>query len=82
MTTFIVKIKTPFNGLLEFYFASIETIHGKKYFVTTVDKEIKSHVFYMRKVDGYWRIDTSAHTIQKWIMDLEIDLAGLIQLKG
>jgi len=82
MTTFIAKINTPYNGLLEFYFASIETIHGKKYFVTTIDRETKSHIFYMRKIDGFWRIDTLVHPIQKWLIDLEYELAKLIQQKG
>ena len=82
MTTFIAKIATPGNGLLEFYFASIQTIHGEKYFVTTVDKETKSHVFCMKKRDGFWRIDTSLHKVQKWLLDLEYDLAQLIQQKG
>lgn len=82
MITFIAKIKTPFHGLLEFYFASIETIHGKKYFVTTIDKKTKSHVFYMRKVDGLRRIDTSLHPIQKWILDPEHDFSQLIHQKG
>ena len=82
MTTFIAKINTPYNGFLEFYFASIETIHGKKYFVTTIDRETRSHVFYMKKIDGFWRIDTLAHSIQKWILDLEYELAKLILMKG
>jgi hypothetical protein len=82
MTTFIAKIETHHNGLLEFYFASIETIHDKKFFVTTIDKDTKSHVFYMREIDGLWRIDASVHKVQKWIADLEYDLALLILQKG
>ena len=65
MTTFIAKIKTPYNGLLEFSFTSIETIHGQKYFITTIDRRTKSHMFYMRQIAGVWRIDTFQHSIQK-----------------
>jgi hypothetical protein len=82
MTTFIAKMATPGNGLLEFYFASIQTIHGEKYFVTIIDKETKSHVFYMKKTGGFWRIDTSVHKVQKRLLDLEYNLAMLIQQKG
>jgi hypothetical protein len=59
-----------------------QTIHGEKYFVTIIDKETKSHVFYMKKTGGFWRIDTSVHKVQKRLLDLEYNLAMLIQQKG
>ena len=37
---------------------------------------------YMKEIDGLWRIDASVHKVQKWIADLEYDLALLILQKG
>jgi hypothetical protein len=81
MTTFIAKIETPRNGLLEFYFASIASPEGDKYFVTTIDQDTKSHVFYVKLDEGIWRIETSKHKIVSWILDLEPALAKLILQK-
>ena len=82
MMNFIAKINTPHNGLMEFYFASIKTIHGEKYFVTTIDRETKSHIFYMKIVGNAWKIDRSSQTILSWILELESDLAQQILQKG
>jgi hypothetical protein len=79
MKTFIAKIATPVMLCLN---STSQTIHGEKYFVTTIDKETKSHVFYRKKTGDFWRIDASVHKVQKWLLDLEYDLAKLIQQKG
>ena len=71
MTTFITKIETPENGSLDFYFASMVVAGREKYFVTTIDADTKSHVFYMEQKNGIWRIDTSKHKIAQWILQLE-----------
>ena len=81
MTTLIAKIETPRNGLLEFYFVSIASAEGDKYFVTTIDQDTKSHVFYMKQDSAIWRIETSKHKIVQWILDLEPVLAKLILQK-
>jgi len=82
MTTFIAKIQTREDGLLEFYFASVDIPPVKKYFITTIDRSARSHVFYMQLSDGMWRIDTTRHHIQPWIVALEFELAQVIAEKG
>jgi hypothetical protein len=82
MTTFIAKIKTADKGLLDFYFAAVENTSKEKYFVTTIDNDTRSHVFYMKKMEGIWRIDESLHKTQGWIIEMEQELASIIQQKG
>jgi hypothetical protein len=82
MVTFIANIETRDEGLLEFFFVSVSNSEENKYFVTTIDKSTRSHVFYMIEVNYGWRIDTSKHRIEPWLLEMEFELGNLINEKG
>ena len=79
MKNFIKDIKIPGDGRLQFFFTKVYTLDGYKYFVTTIDKHIKSHIFYMLNINGSWQIDKSKNTIAEWILTLENEFNSAIR---
>jgi hypothetical protein len=79
MKRFIATINTSQNVILKFCFTHIYTIDGECYFITTFDRDIKLHSFYMKPVANTWQIVQPAQKLASWVMEMEHELAAEIK---
>ena len=75
MKRFTATIRASQNVILKFSFTHIYTIDGECYFVTTVDRYIKLHSFYMKPVANTWQIVQPGEKLPSWVLEIEHVLA-------
>jgi hypothetical protein len=78
MNNFTKLLYVKNNGKLEFYFARKFTGKGVRYFITVVDRSMKSYLFYMEEVETNWQI-LDPHKLPPWLTGMEYELANAIR---
>jgi hypothetical protein len=76
MPSFLKKILVPEQGVLDFHFDRIYTVHGIQYFILVNNNKIYRR-FRMQQKDGLWVL-VGTETLPDWIIALEVELANAI----
>jgi hypothetical protein len=72
MASFTTRIQTK-DGAFQFYFNRIFTTNGVRYHISVMDRQNKSHVFYMELENGSWHLVDESRT-PDWIVSVQSDL--------
>jgi hypothetical protein len=79
MNHFIISLDVNGTGPLEFYFTRTAAGSGLDYLVSTIDRQLKSHLFHVLHRDGTWKLASFRQPYAAWIRELEPQLVKAIE---
>jgi len=77
MESFMKRIAIEGDSAPVFYFNSVDTTTGIRYYISVVDEDGHTHVFTMEQDGSSWKI-TNAARLPDWIMNIQKKLEDAI----